>query len=63
MKSIKALFKIAFVIALIIAAAYLTGYMSIFSYAQAAVNYLRDTLAFGYEQIKMMISSIQSMSL
>lgn len=58
MKSVKTLFKIAFVIALVIAAAYLTGYMSIFSYAQSAINYIKETLAFGYEQVKIMISTI-----
>ena len=62
MKSMKTLFKIDFVIALVIAAAYLTGNMSVFSYAQAAVNYLRDTLAFGYEQIKMLIASFSGFS-
>ena len=61
MKSLKALLKIIFVILLILAAAYLTGNMSIFSYAQAAVNYIRETLSFGVDHIRMAISEFQKL--
>ena len=59
----KSLLKILFVIVLIIAAAYLTDNMGIFSQAQWAINYIKETLAYGVDQVKAAYNTIVNLAM